>query len=498
MFERNITVIRPTTVAPTIPVHTERPPPSFSGNCVPDRTEQSRQVYTCSGITSLEQLKVVPRSVHTLRVILSNLKTIPTRAFARFDGYMSRLELRDCGIENIEYRAFADLYNLEYLSLHSNQLESITSEALEGLTNLRHLDVSRNHIYRFTNDAFDVLTRLRSLDVSENYMNCIGVEHMGRKLPHLLSLRVSGNPWSCLCGTKLAGFLDTRGIRYDRQLLIGMNEDCYVTGTPVTPTSMVTTSKSTTTEPPSVPLHEEPPTGICTVHREPAGLRYRCTGGNLSKLKSIPRDVVAIEFHEGNLPRLPAGSLYNFPQLQELVIRNCGLRTIEAGAFRGLDSLERLAIQHNPLTSVEQGWFNIERLERLDLRGNSIRYIAPGAFRQVPRLVYLNLEGNDLQCIFTSDLSDMPDLHVVEFAGNPLKWRCRMDLEQLLEMRKIKFVKVENSCEGKKIMRSLLYQNRTSEPLECPPGCSTATVVEQAKCLTFFAAFAMLVAMRMH
>lgn len=499
LFQRNITVIRPSTVAPTIQVHTERPySPGYKGTCVPDMNERSRQVYTCSGITSLQELEAVPRSAHTVRIILSNLKTIPTRAFARFSGYMSRLELRDCNIEKIEYRAFADLYSLQYLSLRSNQLESVTSEPLEGLTKLRQLDLSRNHIYRITNDAFDVLSELRSLDISENYMNCIGVEYMARKMPHLFALRVSGNPWSCLCGTKLATFLDSRGIRYDRESLLGMNEDCYVSGTPLTPTTMVTTSKSTTTEPPSVPLHEEPVAGSCIVHQDSTGLRYRCTGGNLSLLKSIPRDVVAIEFHEGNLPRLPAGSLYNFRRLQELIIRNCGLRTIEAGAFRGLDSLERLAIQHNPLTSIEQGWFNIQQLERLDLRGNSIRYIAPGAFRQLSRLVYLNLEGNDLQCIFTSDLSDMPDLHVVEFAGNPLKWRCRMDLEQLLEMRKIKFVKVENSCEGKKIMRSLLHQNRTSEPLECPAGCSVATRIEQARCLTFFVAFAMLVAVRMH
>ncbi|EFN86216.1 slit homolog 1 protein [Harpegnathos saltator] len=498
LLERNITVTRPSTVAPTIQVSTERPQPPSKGTCVLDKTEWSRQVYTCSGINSLQELEIIPRSAHTVRIILSNLKTIPTRAFARFDGYMSRLELRNCGIEKIEYRAFADLYNLQYLSLHSNQLESMTSEVLEGLTNLRQLDVSRNHIYRITNDAFDMLPQLRGLDVSDNYMNCIGVEYMARKMPHLLSLRVSGNPWSCLCGTKLASFLDSRGIRYDRESLLSMNDDCYATGLPVTPTTILTTSKSTTTEPPSVPLHQEPITGSCTVQQDSTGLRYRCIGGNLSLLKSIPRDVVAIEFHEGNLPRLPVGSLYNFPRLQELVIRNCGLRTIEAGAFRGLDSLERLTIQQNPLTSIEQGWFNIERLERLDLRGNSIRYIAPGAFRQLPRLVYLNLEGNDLQCIFTSDLSDMSDLHVVEFAGNPLKWRCRMDLEQFLEMRKIKFVKVENSCEGKKIMRSLLYQNRSSEPLECPPGCSTANEIEQAKCLTFFVAFAMLVAMRIH
>jgi len=216
-------------------------------------------------------------------------------------------------------------------------------------------------------------------------------------------------------------------------------------------------------------------------------------GGNLLLLKNVPRDAVFIEFHEGHLPVLPSGSLYSFPKLQELIIRNCGLRTISADAFKGLDSLERLTIQGNPLTSIEADSFNIERLERLDLRGNSIRYIAPGAFRHLRRLVYLNLEGNDLQCIYTSDLQDMPNLHIVEFAGNPLKWRCRMDLEQFLETQKIKFVKVENSCEGKKITRNLLYQNRTVESLECPPGCSTASNIDLRKDPMLFMSFVLFV-----
>lgn len=491
--ERNITVIRP-----TIAVYTERPS-IYRGTCVQDRTDRSRQVFTCSGITSLRELNVVPHTAHTIRIILSNLKTIPTQAFSRFDGWLSRLELRDCGIETIEYRAFADLYNLQYLSLHSNQLESITSETLEGLGNLRHLDLSRNHINRIANDAFDILPWLHSLDISDNYINCFSVEHIAYKLQYLRSLQVSGNPWSCLCGSKLASFLDSRRIPYNRAALINVNNDCYIT-TSVTPshsTTVVGTPRTTTTttEPPSIRIRNETIQGSCTVQEDPAGPRYRCIGGNLPLLKSIPYNTISIEFREGHLPHLPAGALYHFPKLQELIIRNSGLKTIEVGAFRGLDSLERLTIQDNPLTVIEADWFNIQRLERLDLRGNSIRYIAPGAFRHLHKLVYLNLEGNDLPCIFSSDLQDMPDLHIVEFSGNPLKWRCRMDLEQFLETRKIKFVKVENSCEGKKIMRNLLYENRTAEPLECPPGCSAAAKIEQGKGLlyvTFVLLFALI------
>ncbi|KAG5318232.1 SLIT2 protein, partial [Pseudoatta argentina] len=495
LSQRNITVIRPSVQVPT-----ERPQ-IRKGTCVRDKTQMSRQVFICSGITSLTELDVLPHSVHAIRIVLSNLKTIPTRAFARFDGWLSQLELRDSNIETIEHRAFIDLYNLERLSLHSNQLNTVTSEAFEGLTNLRYLDLSRNHIYRIPNEVFDILPQLHILDVSENYMNCLGVEHMARKMPHLYSLKVSGNPWSCLCGTKLASFLDSRKIPYNRDSLFDVNDDCYVTILPTTPPTTAVTSyipsrtTTTTTEPPSIGFYNETLKGSCFKIPESTEPRYRCVGGNLILLKNIPHNAVYIEFYEGHLPVLPVNALYNFRNLHELIIRNCGLRTISPGAFRGLDVLERLTIQGNPLTSIEANWFNIERLERLDLRGNSIRYIAPGAFRHLRKLVYLNLEGNDLQCIYTSDFQDMPNLHIVEFAGNPLKWRCRMDLEQFLETRKIKFIKVENSCEGKKIMRNLLYQNQTVE-LECPPPCSMASNIELKKSLTL--AFVSFFAVRMY
>ncbi|KAL0128194.1 hypothetical protein PUN28_003447 [Cardiocondyla obscurior] len=484
LSERNITVIRPIVEPPT------PKPPARKGTCMRDRTQMSHQVYTCSGITSIDELEILPRTVHTIRIVLSNLKTIPTQAFNRFDGWLSRLELRDSGIETIEYRAFVDLHNLEYLSLHSNHLKSVTSEALEGLTNLRHLDLSRNHIYRIPNEVFDALPRLYSLDISENYMNCFGVEHMARKMPHLCVFKVSNNPWSCLCGAKLANFLDSRRIPYNRKSLFDVNDDCYITtGSPATPpTTTVTIPWTTTTEPPSIGFRNETIEGSCFRIPGSVEARYRCVGGNLILLKNVPRDAVYIEFYEGHLPTLPPSALYHFQKLQDLTIRNSGLRTISVGAFRGLNSLERLTIQGNPLKSIEAGCFNIEHLERLDLRGNSINYIAPGAFRYLHSLVYLNLEGNDLQCIYTSDLQDMPNLHIVEFASNPLKWRCRMDLEQFLETQKIKFVKVENSCEGKKITRNLLYQNRTVEP-DCSPICSTASNIKLREYLMLFTAF---------
>ena len=465
----NISIVRPAPSTPPVEIHIVTPqPPTYTGACYPEKTDgQSRSIYACRAITSLEELGAIPPTAHTIRVMLSNIKKISEHSFTRFNGYLSRLEFRDCGIEEIEPRAFSNLYNLEYLSLRGNQLESINAEMLEGLPNLRSLDLSHNNIYRITNDVFDCLPYLTSLDISENSMNCIGVGYMANHLHYLSSLRVSSNPWSCLCGTKIAEFLNSRGIRYDKHSLL-LREDCYVTQLPET----TATPPATTV---SVPTRNETIEGSCTSQEDATGIRYVCSGGNLLLLQSIPPEVTVIEFHDGHLPRLPSGVFHRFTNLKELVIRNSGLTTVEQGAFNGMNKLENLTIQDNPLEMIGSSWFVLENLERLDLRGNSIKYIEPGAFRNLNRLTYLNLEGNDLKCIFTSDLNDMPNVYIVEFSGNPLKWRCRVELEQFLEARKIMFIKLENPCEGKKLVRHLLLQNKTDGSFDCPFECSTAT-----------------------
>ncbi|KAL2725152.1 slit 1 protein-like isoform X1 [Vespula squamosa] len=473
-----------TTLQPTI----------HKGTCTVDNNSQEE--YICTGLTSINPVNSIDTRAQTIRIILSDISVIPPESFQRFNGYLRKLEFRDCGIDRIAAGAFAGLYNLENLSLRNNALKSFKSDYLVGLSsNLKHLDLSRNRISRIDNDVFDLFPHLISLDISDNTMNCIGIEHMEHRLAYLKSFQVTGNPWSCLCGIKLVEFLERRNLPYDKNSLTDRSE-CYGTRepsstvSPSTPylTTMPTLIITSTTE------EEIPNTieGVCTYHRKDDNeLRYVCTGGNILLFNTIPNEVTAIEFHEGRLPRLPAGTLSRFVNLRELLIRNSGLRIIEPKSFDELNELKVLAIQDNPLTMVDGSWLNLNKLERLDLRGNSIRYIAPQSFRHLSKLQYLNLEGNDLKCIFTSDLNEMPEVYIIEFSGNPLKWKCRLELEQFLEMRKIKFVRIEESCEGKKYMRNVLWENKTNIYYndECQQECSSASKIKFSLMLPTFVIF---------
>ncbi|XP_046822842.1 slit homolog 1 protein-like [Vespa crabro] len=468
-----------TTLEPTI----------HNGTCTLDNNSQ--QVYICTGLTSINPVNSIDIRAETITIVLSNIPVIPPESFQRFKGYLKKLEFHDCGIEKIATGAFIGLYNLEYLSIYNNALESFKKDYLIGLTtNLKYLNLSRNRISKIDNDVFDLFPNLIGLDISDNAMNCIGIEYIENRLVYLKSFKVIGNPWSCLCSVKLTEFFDKRNLPYDKNTLIDKSE-CYGTREPsstVSPSTPFLTTKPTLIIT-STKEEETPSTieGVCTYHRKDNNeLTYVCTGGNILLFNTITNEVTAIEFHEGHLPRLPAGTLSKFVNLRKLLIRNSGLSIIEPKAFDDLKELKLLAIQDNPLTMVDGSWLNLNELERLDLRGNTIRYIAPQSFRNLSKLQYLNLEGNDLKCIFTSDINEMPEIHIIEYSGNPLKWKCRLELEQFLEMRKIKFVKIEKSCEGKTYMRNVLWQNQSVYYYDECQSCSSGSRIKFSMILPMF------------
>lgn len=479
--QENIITQRPTTkIVNNGNIITTIQPTINNGNCTTN--DHSQGAYICTGLTSINPINAIDNRARTIEIVLSDISVIPPESFQRFNGHLRRLEFRDCGIERIAAGAFAGLENLERLSMRNNALKSFNSDCLVGLSsNLKYLDLSRNRISMIDNDVFDLFPYLSELDISDNTINCIGVEQMERRLVHLKSLKVTGNPWSCLCGNKLGEFLNKRNLTNDKDTLIDRSE-CYGTRESFSTVSPPSTALSTTTTATSIVTSktedETPPIkmeGVCTYRRKDNDeLRYVCTGGNILLFNAIPDEVTAIEFHEGNLPRLPAGTLSRFFNLRELLIRNSGLKKIEPKSFEDLKELKVLAIADNPLTTIDGSWLNLNELERLDLRGNDIRYIAPESFRHLSKLQYLNLEGNDLNCIFTSDINEMPEVHVIEYSSNRLKWKCRLELEQFLEMRKIKFVRIEKSCEGKTYMRNILWENHTNDHYDVCQACSSA------------------------
>lgn len=88
---------------------------------------------------------------------------------------------------------------------------------------------------------------------------------------------------------------------------------------------------------------------------------------------------------------------------EELYLKGNRIKTLSEGAFRDLINLRRLVFTYNRLESVETNAFvGLENLIHLDLRWNNISSIPSFAFSGLASLKMLELDFNDIQTIAES------------------------------------------------------------------------------------------------
>ena len=102
--------------------------------------------------------------------------------------------------------------------------------------------------------------------------------------------------------------------------------------------------------------------------------------------------------------------IYSLKNLRSLRFDGCHLRSIPTRAFWGLSNLVSLTVvtRNAGVLAIEAGAFaGLDSLEKLDLSGNYIRHLAPGVLCSLPKLTVLNLSKNEI-----GSLSDLGLLEV--------------------------------------------------------------------------------------
>lgn len=421
--------------------------------------------YFCED-ASLIDLRQVPSITETIIFSKSVIHILRSDEFRKFDGFLKRLEFRDCSIREIEDRAFAGIRNLQVLILRGNDIQVIRSEWFTDTRNLQHLNLAHNHINEIENRVFEMLPYLVSLDISENKINCIATDKL-QALRYIRDFHLAENPWTCLCAEALYRFVQSRNIFCANTCLdVVLRDRCHNTAFTSRPGTTATTSAPSTS--PMTPIYPKLPvpdlhaniTGSCYSDHE--GKHYHCSNGDRFILDQIPSWVSAIELHDCYIEHLPASTFSRFGNLTELTMRNCSLKEIDERAFHGLRRLEKLTIKGNNFAVVREGWFShCENLYRLDLSNNYLVEIESRAFHNLKYLQYLNLEDNMFSCIYTNSFIQLPQLDTVEFSRNPLKWRCWQELKQFLEVRAIAYTDHKCPYDATNLVRNLQKDGST-------------------------------------
>jgi len=150
---------------------------------------------------------------------------------------------------------------------------------------------------------------------------------------------------------------------------------------------------------------------------------------------------------------LEKDSFVSMSELNILEINECGLRTVELGAFNGLRELTVLEMHHNEISDILPGTFEymncleyldlsynrikhlnsavfsglepfnlLTKLKRLLMNVNEITEILPGTFENMSNLEYLDLSYNRIKHLNSAVFSELLNLNQVVLSKNKLQY----------------------------------------------------------------------------
>ncbi|KAM6147911.1 toll-like receptor 2 [Erethizon dorsatum] len=141
---------------------------------------------------------------------------------------------------------------------------------------------------------------------------------------------------------------------------------------------------------------KEGPLGQASVSCDPAGV---CDGRSRS-FRAIPSGLSAsvkrLDLSNNKITSVGRGDLQRCVNLEALVLRSSGVRTIEEDAFLSLGSLEHLDLSENHLSNLSSSWFRcLSSLKFLNLLGNPYQTLGETSlFSHLTNLQILKV-GND-------------------------------------------------------------------------------------------------------
>lgn len=129
-----------------------------------------------------------------------------------------------------------------------------------------------------------------------------------------------------------------------------------------------------------------------------------------------------IRFIDSHIAVLSDALCKSFLQVEEVLLNQLDLTTINSNAFVGCENIKILNLNQNQLTHLDDDLFTKQKsLEQVDLSGNRLQWISTNMFINArEHLKHLDLSSNQLQVFTVDNTVKMPALEVISFAGNRL------------------------------------------------------------------------------
>lgn len=170
-----------------------------------------------------------------------------------------------------------------------------------------------------------------------------------------------------------------------------------------------------------------------------------CTSESLAKTRIISFHAENMEIHY-----FPKGIDSNFPNLQNLVIKNSKLQEIRADDLKVFRNLQFLDLSYNEIEVLGPNLFNCGfTILQVILNDNKIQFIHPTAFKPKDGLVYLDIKNNSCISVFADNkakVNTLINLLKVSCPYYPLQIK---ELQEEVQTQKENFRIFESKIEKK-------------------------------------------------
>ncbi|KAI1731045.1 leucine rich repeat domain-containing protein [Ditylenchus destructor] len=312
---------------------------------------------------------------------------IPHLTFSRFAGNMKRLNLEENNLHSVPM-ALKPLQALEYLNMNSNKLGSLDDDLFSNFkANLSELFLAFNRLTKIPSVVLQGMHRLQHLDLSKNKIAKIdkmafgSYEGGGGGSVSLVKLNLAGN--------QILEVVDPGSFLYMSQLTyldLSFNRIKRLTSFQ------------------------------WLAHLERVSLsRNRIHTLNAKTFHSTSAiQVKWLNLAHNRISNMHTSAFENLPNLEQLLLNNNQLTTLQPQILSSLKNLRQLSLAHNQINETQESAFaNLPQLEKLSLSYNRLRTMKEGIFHRVTNLAQLDLSHNRIEAF---------DLDFMEENVQRLKW----------------------------------------------------------------------------
>ncbi|XP_073845261.1 leucine-rich repeats and immunoglobulin-like domains protein lambik [Musca autumnalis] len=394
--------------------------------------------YFDCGKKHLDRVPTFPNYVQIIDLIGNKLNDTTVLQIRNLPN-LNKLVLKRNQLETMP--EFVGLTSLKHLSLAHNRIQRISPEALSALPKLKSLDLSKNFLHAIDSDFFPSTNRLAHLILNGNEISSIG-ENAFENLSYLQDIELNNNHLTSLPGGvfKNMGKLRKLSLNYN-QLEINWSTFRGLTSLQklfLKSNNIQTLQDGVFHVMQAIETIELDHNGISSLSRQ--GLF------NLTKLHHL-------SLSNNSISRIEVDT-WEFTQ--SLISLDLSHNNISEFKPQHLDCLQRLKylnLAQNKIQYLMESTFDcVKNLEDLNLRRNKLSWIIedPGAgppFKSLRKLKKLDLYGNNLKQINSKSLSGLSSVESLNLGGNALASIQPGAFDHMTRLQKLTFKSLNFICD---------------------------------------------------